>query len=1039
MRFKFKAYVMIVFLIMSLYNVLLADISKTQAINIVMTEIVVDDSINVYMEPDIQTGNIYNINPYKTINVNYLNYWLFFIDDHPMYNWGHDCRYVFVRISDGVYQIENEITCPLEYKVNFDEVSIVYVEMEYEENIGDPVYTESREPDEHKYAIFISGRTERRHWNNMSAMYATLKNEYGFMDENMIVLSYDGTTNPNGTYGNYSLDLDNDLVNDIQANVICNVENVGNAFQFMQENLGTDDILFVYGNNHGTMHPSIPFRTAMDMYQGELFWDYQMAGMVDQINCSEIIFALDFCYSGGFRDDLEGERRTIHTAVEWDEWSITMADFEFDFFSYFWTTAVRRYHPFSEDEPWLKDEPIGTHDTAQYISNDFDPDLLIHEGNGDGITQMGEAFYYVNQMSIQIPHETTNIGFHEDLMTLSGLTGSIENTQTVSGDFVIGNYGITVADNVTLQISDNSNFYLNDEARITTNTLSNLIIGTNVKFEGVDLDNQGEIELNAIGTTIFNNTHFQYCNLSSTNGNLTITNSDFVGCKLVCEDGVLNIVDSEFDGENCDYDSGIWCNNNSEVVLDNIIVENYFQGIRLNYPDVFDISNSISRNNATQCFSVFNSRSHLNTIYNSQFYGSSAIGLLSYGSSLTATSCNISQNGRGVFLMNRSNVTIEKESESNPWELDSVIAENSWEEILFYDDCRLHLADRRNKIMDNSYTPGTSDEFLINCPNLITERDFSYNYWGYTDMYNNAILPPDNRFNPEGAFQLSPVYDPGIPREDGKPDDQILYETAVTEAENGNTTQAEIMLKDLITQYPESNYKRSAASYLLAIQEEDFQALKAYFNGEPNLHSDDLIELYTAYLQTYCDIQSENYQEAIDWLESIITNPPSLVDSVYAVIDLGDLYLQINGNNRGAVGNYPHLIPQSKEKFEQTREDLFALLSEEYNYENEPGEEPSNDYLPTCATLNSNYPNPFNPTTTISFSIPDDSKIELSVFNIKGQKVRSLVKDSFESGTHSVVWDGVDDLGKSVSSGVYFYKLKVDGKEKAVRKCLMLK
>ena len=87
----------------------------------------------------------------------------------------------------------------------------------------------------------------------------------------------------------------------------------------------------------------------------------------------------------------------------------------------------------------------------------------------------------------------------------------------------------------------------------------------------------------------------------------------------------------------------------------------------------------------------------------------------------------------------------------------------------------------------------------------------------------------------------------------------------------------------------------------------------------------------------------------------------------------------------------------------------------------------------------SNFPNPFNPETTISFSIPNESEIELSVYNIKGQKVKVLLKDNFEKGNHSIVWNGFDDSVKPVSSGVYLYKLNVNGKIEAVKKCLLLK
>ena len=87
-----------------------------------------------------------------------------------------------------------------------------------------------------------------------------------------------------------------------------------------------------------------------------------------------------------------------------------------------------------------------------------------------------------------------------------------------------------------------------------------------------------------------------------------------------------------------------------------------------------------------------------------------------------------------------------------------------------------------------------------------------------------------------------------------------------------------------------------------------------------------------------------------------------------------------------------------------------------------------------------NYPNPFNPTTTISFSIPKESNIEISIYNIKGQKVKELISDirQLPEGQHSVVWDGKDDSGKPVSSGIYLYKLKSGNFDK-IKKMIILK
>ncbi len=86
-----------------------------------------------------------------------------------------------------------------------------------------------------------------------------------------------------------------------------------------------------------------------------------------------------------------------------------------------------------------------------------------------------------------------------------------------------------------------------------------------------------------------------------------------------------------------------------------------------------------------------------------------------------------------------------------------------------------------------------------------------------------------------------------------------------------------------------------------------------------------------------------------------------------------------------------------------------------------------------------NYPNPFNPSTTIEFSIQNDSNIELKIFNIKGQKIKTLTDEAYTEGSHSIIWNGVDEFKKPVSSGVYYYQLKINGKVEAVKKCLMLK
>jgi FlgD Ig-like domain len=98
--------------------------------------------------------------------------------------------------------------------------------------------------------------------------------------------------------------------------------------------------------------------------------------------------------------------------------------------------------------------------------------------------------------------------------------------------------------------------------------------------------------------------------------------------------------------------------------------------------------------------------------------------------------------------------------------------------------------------------------------------------------------------------------------------------------------------------------------------------------------------------------------------------------------------------------------------------------------------------IPVFNVQLSNHPNPFNPSTEIRFQLSDIGKqqtVVLSIYNIKGQKVRQLVRDQLSAGQHSIIWDGENSNNQSVSTGVYFYQLELDGKPIASRKCLMLK
>ncbi|MGB6648436.1 MAG: T9SS type A sorting domain-containing protein, partial [Bacteroidota bacterium] len=79
--------------------------------------------------------------------------------------------------------------------------------------------------------------------------------------------------------------------------------------------------------------------------------------------------------------------------------------------------------------------------------------------------------------------------------------------------------------------------------------------------------------------------------------------------------------------------------------------------------------------------------------------------------------------------------------------------------------------------------------------------------------------------------------------------------------------------------------------------------------------------------------------------------------------------------------------------------------------------------VPLDYALHQNYPNPFNPSTTITYDVPSAGLIGLEIYNVLGQKVRTLLNEVRTAGTWQAVWNGTDDGGNLVPSGIYFYRL----------------
>ncbi len=116
--------------------------------------------------------------------------------------------------------------------------------------------------------------------------------------------------------------------------------------------------------------------------------------------------------------------------------------------------------------------------------------------------------------------------------------------------------------------------------------------------------------------------------------------------------------------------------------------------------------------------------------------------------------------------------------------------------------------------------------------------------------------------------------------------------------------------------------------------------------------------------------------------------------------------------------------------------ELLSIYTKQLNYLPTSADDPVTPA--TTPALHGNFPNPFNPETTISFDLPKAGEVSLCIYNVKGQLVKTLVSGQESAGNHQVTWNGMDDNNRPVSSGLYYYKMTA-GKYSSTKKMIMMK
>jgi hypothetical protein len=147
-----------------------------------------------------------------------------------------------------------------------------------------------------------------------------------------------------------------------------------------------------------------------------------------------------------------------------------------------------------------------------------------------------------------------------------------------------------------------------------------------------------------------------------------------------------------------------------------------------------------------------------------------------------------------------------------------------------------------------------------------------------------------------------------------------------------------------------------------------------------------------------------------------------------------ELRIVAAGTTPLASGEVASILVHMKSKESRLNFSTDALLNE--NFQSLGAVEVA--AIPTVFALEQNYPNPFNPSTTIRYQIPTDASVSLIIYNVQGQKIRTLLSKEQKAGYYSTVWDGRNEAGQTVSSGLYLYRVQA-GSFVATQKMIMLK
>jgi hypothetical protein len=436
--------------------------------------------------------------------------------------------------------------------------------------------------------------------------------------------------------------------------------------------------------------------------------------------------------------------------------------------------------------------------------------------------------------------------------------------------------------------------------------------------------------------------------------------------------------------------------------------------------------------------SIFNSGNILfnnRRIYNCEIYslpnrtGTIMEGLCIYNSLINIDKNYIHDNGYGIFILNNSESydnNITGDGGATEEEDTQRIKNNTYSQIIMSEDC--FPAKFEHNCIYNDNDQGNYLKYISECSE--EQFDISDNYWGEDEVELNDHLDPFQCFKCTSIWNLQ-----------GQLKDldmaEMLYDSSIVLINDGSLSQAEAVFHAIITTYPSSVFAVSSIKnlyYLKKLSGQGYQNLKYYYDSlyvSTEMHN--LVKL-SRFFSNQCDVELGNYADAINWNDSVLLNPDTFEDSIFALIDRDYVYLKMqHENGKFDPLGIPSFVPKTYKAYVIKRNQLLDLLKT--NDTDSNGEEPpdANGNQDFETVLHQNYPNPFNDQTTFSFSLAEDSDVSLIIYDQLGRKAHSFPIKFYEKGTQTI-----DFMNDKLAPGVYYYKISINNKPLGARKLMVL-